>query len=104
MSTFFSRFSLIPVYPKFTGPYEVGSLEVEIPVEELSSPAPAPDPTIPTVCFRIFYPCESPNKPAKPVYWLPDPQRAYIGAYIRFLGASRRLSGILQYDVPRRKN
>lgn len=101
MSAFFSRFSPIPAYPTYTGPYEVGTLEVEIPVEELPSPAPAPEPTIPTISFRIFYPCETPTKPAKPVYWLPDPQRAYFGAYIRFLGASRRLSGVLQYVIPR---
>lgn len=96
MSAFFSRFNPVPVFPTFTGPYRVGSLDVEIPVEELPSPAPAPDPTIPSVSFRIFYPCEVPIKPAKPVYWLPEPQRAYVGAYIRFLGASRRLSSIIQ--------
>jgi platelet-activating factor acetylhydrolase len=96
MATFFSRFSPIPAFPPYTGPYDVGTLEVEIPVEELPSHAPAPSPTIPTISFRIFYPCETPIKPPKPAYWLPDPQRAYFAAYIRFLGASRKLSGILQ--------
>ncbi|KAL8806145.1 MAG: hypothetical protein Q9182_001546 [Xanthomendoza sp. 2 TL-2023] len=93
---FFSHLNPIPSFPSYTGPYQVGTTDVEIPVSELPTPSPTPDPTLSTVCFRIFYPCETPAKRPKPVYWLPDPQHEYLGAYVRFLGASHRLSGFLR--------
>lgn len=96
MVSFFSHLNPTPGFPSYTGPYEVGTADVEIPAAELPSPSPTPDPNLSTVSFRIFYPCEPPAKAPKPVYWLPDPQHEYLGAYVRFLGASRRLSGILR--------
>ena len=94
--SFLSHLNPAPSFPSYTGPYKVGSTDVEIPVAELPSPSPAPDPTLATVSFRIFYPCETPPKPPHSVHWLPDPQQEYLGAYLRFLGASRRLSGFLR--------
>ncbi|KAL8671055.1 MAG: hypothetical protein Q9168_004426 [Polycauliona sp. 1 TL-2023] len=94
--SFLSHLNPAPSFPSYTGPYKVGSTDVEIPVAELPSPSPAPDPTLATVSFRIFYPCETPPKPPHSVHWLPDPQQEYLGAYVRFLGASRRLSGFLR--------
>ncbi|KAL8749602.1 MAG: hypothetical protein Q9199_007585 [Rusavskia elegans] len=94
--SFFSHLNPAPSFPSYTGPYKVGTTDVEIPAAELPSPSPAPNTTLSTVSFRIFYPCEVPAKPAKPVYWLPDPQHEYLGAYVRFLGASRRISAILR--------
>ncbi|KAI4102960.1 MAG: hypothetical protein L6R37_004110 [Teloschistes peruensis] len=95
MVSFLSHLNPTPSFPSYTGPYKVGAADVEIPAAELPSPSPNPDPSLTTVSFRIFYPCE-PAKPTKPVYWLPDPQHEYLGAYTRFLGASRRLSGFLR--------
>ncbi|KAL8863333.1 MAG: hypothetical protein Q9178_000013 [Gyalolechia marmorata] len=92
----FSHLNPAPSFPPYTGPYKVGTTDVEIPAAELPSPSPTPDPTLSTVSFRIFYPCEPPPKPAKPVYWLPDPQQEYLGAYVRFLGASHRVSAFLR--------
>ncbi|KAI4251462.1 MAG: hypothetical protein LQ352_004842 [Teloschistes flavicans] len=96
MVAFLSHLNPIPGFPSYTGPYKVGTADVEIPAAELPSPSPTPDPNLTTVSFRIFYPCEPPTKPPKSVYWLPDPQHEYLGAYTRFLGASRRLSGFLR--------
>ncbi|KAL8938408.1 MAG: hypothetical protein Q9211_003211 [Gyalolechia sp. 1 TL-2023] len=96
MASFFSNLNPTPAFPSFTGPYQVGTTDVEIPAAELPSPSPAPDSTISTVSFRIFYPSEPSAKPSKPVYWLPDPQHEYLSAYIRFLGASHRLSAVLR--------
>ncbi|KAL9582282.1 MAG: hypothetical protein Q9212_003391 [Teloschistes hypoglaucus] len=96
MVSFLSHLNPTPGFPSYTGPYKVGTADVEIPATELPSPSPNPDPSLTTVSFRIFYPCEPPAKPSKPVYWLPDPQHEYLGAYTRFLGASRRLSGFLR--------
>ncbi|KAL8842574.1 MAG: hypothetical protein Q9176_002531 [Flavoplaca citrina] len=94
--SFLSHLNPAPCFPSYTGPYKVGTADVEIPAAELPTPSPTPDPTLSTVSFRIFYPCETPTKTAKPVYWLPDPQQEYLGAYVRFLGASRRVSSFLR--------
>ncbi|KAI4093525.1 MAG: hypothetical protein LQ339_007663 [Xanthoria mediterranea] len=97
--SFLSNLNPAPSFPSYTGPYAVGTTDVEIPAAELPSPSSTPVPALSTVSFRIFYPCEVPPKPAKPVYWLPDPQHDYLGAYVRFLGASRRLSAFLR-NIP----
>ncbi|KAL8878984.1 MAG: hypothetical protein Q9192_008329 [Flavoplaca navasiana] len=83
--SFLSHLNPAPCFPSYTGPYKVGTTDVEIPAAELPSPSPTPDPTLSTVTFRIFYPCETPTKTAKPVYWLPDPQQEYLGANLPFL-------------------
>jgi len=87
MAHLFSHLNPVPSFPPYTGPYAVGTVDVEIPVANLPSPSPAPDPKLSTVHFRIFYPCEEPQKHPKRTYWIPDPQREYLGAYARFLGA-----------------
>ncbi|KAF3002660.1 hypothetical protein E8E13_009544 [Curvularia kusanoi] len=81
-----------PAFPAYTGPHKVGSIDVEIPVSELENPSDdAPPADIPTVAFRVFYPCrqDSEQKAAK---WIPSPQREYIAAYARFLGANSALA------------
>ena len=93
---FFSRLSPIPSFPPYSGPYSVGTQDVEIPVSELSSPVSAPDPQVSTISFRLFYPCES-EKRAKSVYWLPEPQGEYLRAYYRFMQASPWLASLLRY-------
>ena len=88
-----------PRFPSYPGPYKVGTAEYEIPISDLSSPsiAPAPDPAISTISFRVFYPTGEQEKPSKPVYWVPDPQREFVGAYARFLGANWAFSKIASY-------
>ena len=94
MTSFLSRLSPIPTFSEYTGPYTVGTQDIEIPVTEFSSSPPSPDPSITTVSFRIFYPCV-PEKHTKPVYWLPQPPSQYFQAYLRFLNASHRLAAFL---------
>lgn len=93
MSSLFSRLNPVPSFPAYTGPYNVGTQEVEIPVSELQTACPPPDASITTLSFRIFYPCQ-PTKP-RPVYWLPNPQGEYFRAYARFLSAGPRLASLL---------
>lgn len=91
--SWFSRFNPTPAFPSYTGPYMVGSVDVEIPAADLDSPSPAPNSSLGTVAFRIFYPCE-PSSHERPVKWIPDPQRGYVSAYARFLGANSAFSDI----------
>ncbi|PGH23801.1 hypothetical protein AJ80_02049 [Polytolypa hystricis UAMH7299] len=88
---------LIPSFPSYRGPYDVGTTEYEIPVDALSSPAPAPQSDIPlaTVQFRVFYPAEDEGDKSKPVYWVPGPQRETASSFAEFLGLPKALSRIL---------
>ena len=94
MSSLLSRLNPAPAFPAYTGPYKVGTQELEIPISDLPTSSPPPDANITTVSFRIFYPCE-PTKP-KFVYWLPSPQGDYFRAYARFLSAGPGLASFLR--------
>lgn len=96
MSSFISGLSPVPSFPEYTGPYKVGTVDVEIPVSKLEPPSPTPDGAgeIPTVLFRIFYPAV-PESRGKRISWLPNPQRLHIAAYAQFLGAGNTLASIL---------
>ncbi|TGJ85776.1 hypothetical protein E0Z10_g2971 [Xylaria hypoxylon] len=82
-----SKLNPVPRFPEFTGPYKVGTVDIEIPICELESPVQAPDNAaeIETIQFRVFYPCDS-GATGKRITWLPAPQRDYLSAYIKFLG------------------
>ncbi|KAJ8070970.1 hypothetical protein OCU04_001326 [Sclerotinia nivalis] len=100
MTSYFSRLSPIPGFPEYTGPHKVGTIDVEIPISELDSPSQTPSnvENIPTIQYRIFYPCEAQSKhKGKSVNWIPAPQRDYIGAYSRFLGAGSTLAEVISY-------
>ncbi|KAF2494201.1 hypothetical protein BU16DRAFT_464364 [Lophium mytilinum] len=96
--SFLSRLNPTPAFPSYTGPYKVGSVDVEIPATDLASPSPAPPSASATVAFRIFYPCEAGSN-ERPVRWIPNPQRGYVSAYARFLGANSALSHIFAHGV-----
>ena len=95
MSSFFSLLNPIPAFAAHTGPYNVGTQEVEIPISDLPLSSPPPDASITTLSFRIFYPCQPDTTKPKPVYWLPKPQGEYLRAYSRFLSAGPRLAAFL---------
>ncbi|KAI0910691.1 phospholipase A2 [Ustulina deusta] len=96
-----SKLNPVPRFPEFIGPYKVGTVDVEIPVCDLESPAPAPDHAayIQTIQFRIFYPCD-PSATGKRITWLPTPQRDYLSAYIKFLGVGALLAEAASF-IPR---
>lgn len=96
MASYLSRFSPVPTFPEYTGPYKVGTMDVEIAVSELISPAPTPEEAadIPTVQFRIFYPATDDTN-GKPIPWLPTPQRPHVSGYTEFIGISKTLAGFL---------
>jgi len=74
------------------GPYSVGTCDCELPVYELEAPSEAPSAEAPeTVSFRIFYPCTRQSS-QRAVRWVPNPQRGYLSAYARFVGANNTVS------------
>ncbi|ODH50517.1 hypothetical protein GX48_03335 [Paracoccidioides brasiliensis] len=87
----------IPSFPPYTGPHNVGTSEIEIPVSALESPAPTPESDIPlsTILFRVFYPADHVGQSSKPVYWIPEPQSVFTRALGEFVGFPKRLSSIL---------
>lgn len=89
---FFPRLSFVPTFPPYPGIYKVGTCDCELPVHELDAPSEAPSSEAPgTISFRIFYPC-SPQSSQRAVRWVPNPQRGYLSAYARFLGANNAVS------------
>ncbi|KAK6084743.1 phospholipase a2 [Seiridium cupressi] len=99
-ASYLSKLNPVPGFAEYTGPYKVGTVDVEIPVDELQSPAPAPKGTsIETVQFRIFYPAQ-PDARGKRITWLPAPQRNHLAAYVQFVGAGPLLAEAVSF-LPR---
>jgi platelet-activating factor acetylhydrolase len=94
MTSYLSRFNPFPGFPEYTGPYKVGSIDVELPVSQLESPSPSPDETLSTVQYQIFYPCE-PDAKGKGLSWIPNPQGEYLSAYASFVGAGKKLAELI---------
>ncbi|KJZ74494.1 hypothetical protein HIM_06090 [Hirsutella minnesotensis 3608] len=98
MASFLSGMSPIPAFPEYTGPYKVGTVDVEIPVTELNAPSPAPADAadISTVLFRVFYPAV-PESKEKRINWLPHPQRHHVSAYSKFMGIGSTLADFISF-------
>lgn len=88
MASFFSGWNPVKFFPEYPGPYAVGTVDVEIPTSDLPSPADAPEDAQPTIAFRMFYPCVKPgkNEADRAVRWIPQPQRATLQSFAKFLG------------------
>ncbi|KAM3549638.1 hypothetical protein ARSEF4850_008750, partial [Beauveria asiatica] len=60
LAAYLAKLSPVPAFPQYTGPYKVGTVDVEIPVADLPSPSPVPaaavDASIETIQYRVFYP------------------------------------------------
>ena len=95
MASLLSHLNPTPRFPDYSGPYKVGTVDLEIPTSDLPQHNPAPDPGLSTVQFRVFYPCEVTSKQHKHPKWLPDPQHEYVGAFMRFLGVGGRMADLI---------
>lgn len=95
---YLSRLNPVPAFPQYTGPYKVGSMDVEVPVTDLESPSPTPENAadLHTIQFRIFYPAAA-KSDQKPITWLPAPQRQHVSAYTKFVGVGPKLAEVLSY-------
>ncbi|KAK7706318.1 hypothetical protein SLS64_007658 [Diaporthe eres] len=101
MSYYLNKVNPVPTLPEYTGPYKVGTADVEIPIADLHPPSSAPSNAadILTVQFRIFYPAK-PDSKGKRITWLPAPQRSHVTAYTKFLGFGAFTSELLSF-LPR---
>lgn len=101
MAAYLASLSPIPAFPEYTGPYKVGTVDVEVPVSEVPSPAQAPEAAegIETIQFRVFYPAVDDSN-QKRISWLPSPQRHHVSAYTRFLGFGGTLAELFSYAPP----
>ncbi|KAH9818152.1 acetylhydrolase [Teratosphaeria destructans] len=99
MASLLSGWNPIKFFPAYHGPYDVGTVDVEIPVADLPLPSNAPEDAQPTIAFRIFYPCQKPQKDEvdRPVRWIPQPQRATIASFAKFLGLPQKIAGAFSY-------
>lgn len=100
MASLLGGWNPIVSFPRYRGPFEVGTVDVEIPAADLPSPSDAPEGAAPTIAFRIFYPCEKPgpSDQDRPVRWIPQPQRATIRAFANFVGVkSPKLANLISY-------
>lgn len=88
MASWLSGWNPIVSFPSYHGPYEVGTVDVEIPAADLPSPCETPENAAETISFRIFYPCHKPepSEATRPVRWIPNPQRPTMRAFANFLG------------------
>lgn len=100
-ASYLSKLNPVPGFDEYSGPYKVGTIDVEIPITELESPAPAPvnSEPIETVQFRVFYPAQ-PEATGKRITWLPAPQRDHLTAYIKFLGIGSLVASAVSF-LPR---
>jgi platelet-activating factor acetylhydrolase len=77
--------TIFPVLPKYPGPFQVGSVEVEVP---LSKPRnfDVTETRAETILVRLFYPADTSavGKKATPS-WLPQPGMEYAKGYANFL-------------------
>ncbi|OAR02437.1 hypothetical protein LLEC1_04028 [Akanthomyces lecanii] len=101
LAAYLAKLNPVPAFPEYTGPYKVGTMDVEIPVGDLTSPSPAPPNAadLETVQYRVFYPAVAAST-EKPISWLPAPQRNHVSAYTQFVGINHMLAGMLSF-LPR---
>jgi platelet-activating factor acetylhydrolase len=77
--------SIFPCLPRYPGPFQVGSIDVEIPLSE-SKTFDTTETSVETILVRLFYPADA-NELAKPTApaWLPQPSMEYAKGYASFL-------------------
>ena len=103
--TWLNKINPTPTFPAYTGPYKVGSVDVELPTSQLESPgrSDSPSTNLATVSFRVFYPAR-PESKQKGTRWIQSPQKDVVSAYAKFLGAGNAMAGLFAYvrsmDIP----
>ncbi|KAK4541925.1 hypothetical protein LTR36_007289 [Oleoguttula mirabilis] len=99
MASLLTGWNPIKYFPEYHGPYDVGTVDLEIPAADLLSPCDTPDGAPPTIAFRMFYPCVKPAKGEadRPVRWIPQPQRIHIASVMKYVGIGEKTAGLASY-------
>lgn len=85
----------LPYLPPYNGPHKVGTTVYEIPITSLGYDAIPDGFPASTIKFRVFYPAD-PETPDLPyASWLPEPQSAYMNAYLKLARVGPWLSRLL---------
>jgi platelet-activating factor acetylhydrolase len=82
--------TIFPTLPKYPGPYDVGTVDVEIPLPpEKTKNFPVTETSVETVLVRFFYPADLSKVPRNKRHaspsWLPQPSLEYAKGYANFL-------------------
>lgn len=101
MASWLSGWNPIKYFPEYHGAYDVGTVDIEIPVSDLPSPCEAPEGAQPTIAFRMFYPCVKPakNEADRPVRWIPQPQKAHLASVLKYVGLGQKVAGALSFSL-----
>lgn len=99
MASFLKGWNPVVSFPEYHGPYDVGTVDVEIPAADLPAPSDVPEGAAPTISFRMFYPCAKPSSTevARPVRWIPQPQRPTMRAFANYLAPGSKIASYLSY-------
>jgi len=99
MASWLSGLSPVRAFPAYNGPYEVGTVDVEIPAADVPAPSEAPEGAQPTIAFRMFYPCAKPakNETERPVHWIPQPQRLTAASVLKYVGIGEKTAGAASF-------
>ncbi|KIV92708.1 hypothetical protein PV10_03980 [Exophiala mesophila] len=85
----------LPYLPPYNGPHKVGTTVYEIPITSLGyDTIPEGFPTS-TIKFRVFYPTSPETSDLPFASWLPEPQSAYVDAYLKLARVGPWLSKLL---------
>src|SRR5277367_1042275 len=78
--------TIFPVLPKYPGPYQVGSIDLEISLSE-SKKFDVIGTSVETILVRLFYPAKTNviEKKSLSPSWLPQPSMEYAKGYATFL-------------------
>lgn len=90
--------NLSPQLFSYTGPYKVGTIDVEIPVSDIVSSCKRPKEAsgISTILFRIFYPATA-GCNQQPAKWMPNHQTS---AYVTYGQRNRpSLAKLFSYEL-----
>ena len=100
MSNILRHLNPTPQFPPYSGPYQVGTTDIEISASSLPQTVEKPDSAPSTIAFRLFYPSQQSAAPSKPVRWISKPQYDQLASVWRFLGIGSTLSSWLAYALP----
>ncbi len=97
VASYLTRLNPVPAFPEYTGPYKVGTVDVEIPTlrARVAQPEPRQRRRHPHRPVPHLLPGGPPTLAAGGSAGLPAPQRNHVSAYTKFLGLGPILAEVV---------